>query len=217
MKFSNKVFLNIMLALGLLSSLPNSVANPAQQTVSPLASVFVGEVIAINNEMDGSVVQLKNTTTNAELYAVLSPANLGPNSTFDFATLKTGLTLKVTGEPFQLGEKTQMAARTVLSYQDIPFADKQASPAERAACQAVGGTISKAGRAQFDFCAQNYTDAKHACTDGSQCFGDCLMATSADHAKPGDRVAGYCAETNQRFGCKPLVTDGKYEGTLCID
>lgn len=178
---------------------------------------FIGNYIAEEVGADGSTVLLKSADTGNMLYAVISPANLGPNSKFDYKTLEKGYMIKVTGEPFRLNNRTQMAAKTAVSYRPVKIAEKHATQREISTCHAANGKIIKAGKAQYDFCLQPLPDTKEYCSDESMCFGDCLLSSSADHAQPGDKVDGYCASDNHQFGCRALVNDGKYEGTLCVD
>ena len=95
------------------------------------AKTFVGEIIPIKDGKDGSMVQLKNKHSNNVLYAVISIPNLGPSTEFDFTTLKIGNMVKVTGEVFRLGQKTQMAANHAIGYVPVYFTDIKATPEKK--------------------------------------------------------------------------------------
>lgn len=180
-------------------------------------TIFVGKIAKMEDGLDGSTIKLVNDRTKEVMHAVVSIPNLSMESEFDLADLKQGNILKVSGEPFQLKDKTQMAARTAMSYKPISFNESIATAQERADCLSVGGDIIKSGKAQWERCIQPLKDTNQVCSDRSQCFGDCLMRADFKGAERGDEVAGYCAATNQRFGCRDIVSNGRFEGTLCID
>lgn len=102
------------------------------------------------------------------------------------------------------------------TYQEITFTSTKATPAERAKCEAVGGIVRPAGKLQADHCIQNLPDAGKACSDASDCLGRCIL-TDDSTVKPGDAITGVCEATDEVFGCTALVSNGTYEGTLCID
>ena len=81
------------------------------QSNSPF--VFTGTITGIQHGRDGDVVKLTHRVTGEILYAVISIPNLGPESSFDFSAIELGNVLEVSGdEPFELGGKRQMAARS---------------------------------------------------------------------------------------------------------
>ncbi len=201
----------------------NQKSAPANNT-SADQSVFVGEVIGVKSETDGYSVTLKAPSSNGLLLVVISPANLGINSSFDFANIALGNLLKVSGEAFRLEQSNHMTARKVVSYTDIAIAKREASVIERNRCSAVGGEISKVGKLQAEQCVQTYADAGNSCSDSSECFGRCLVHINeqGDDAlenslERGASISGACEVKNNSFGCKALVNNGVYEGTICID
>jgi hypothetical protein len=89
-------------------------------------------------------------------------------------------------------------------------------PSDPASCKLAGGAFKPVGKMQTLQCVINYADAGQICTSGSQCAGDC-RATSGIDAVPGQKVAGFCQATSDRFGCSTRVENGRAESTICID
>lgn len=207
------------LLLGACVNQPLSSGSDVPQGTIPTekTDMFVGEVAAVKDEMDGSTVTLTNKETGKSLGVVLSIPNLGLDSQFDFSHIERGNMLKVYGEMYEFDGGMRMSPKIAKSYLPIKFARERASSSERKRCESVGGTVRKSGKAQFDMCVQTYSDAGEYCQSASDCFGRCTLANSADHAKPGDSVDGVCEADNSRFGCTAIVTEGKYEGTMCVD
>ena len=83
-------------------------------------------------------------------------------------------------------------------------------------CQRAGGVMKPVGRMQTVQCVIAYADAGKSCTASSQCAGDCRTAPGMD-VRPGQRVAGYCQASSDRFGCSTRVENGRAEATICID
>lgn len=221
MRFSRNFIILTVFAM-LLGACANQPLPPdgdvPQETIpSEKADMFVGEVAAVKDEMDGSTVTLTNKETGKSLGVVLNTPNLGPDSQFDFSHIERGNTLKVYGEMYEFDGGMRMSPKIAKSYLPIEFAKERASSSERKQCESLGGTVRKSGKAQFDMCVQPYSDAGEYCQNKSDCFGRCTLANSADHTKPGDRVDGVCEADNSRFGCTALVSGGKYEHTICID
>lgn len=190
----------------------------AELNVDEKTNGFIGEVVNIKVEKDGFSVTLQALHSQDTVIAVISPANLGPNSDFDFADVALGNLLKVTGEQFSLGQQSHMAARSALSYQRVAIANRAATSQERSACLLAGGEIGKVGRLQTDQCVQVYPDAGSSCSDSKACFGQCLISTDdANTLARGAQVTGACSASNNSFGCKALVEGGRYNGVLCID
>ena len=73
--------------------------------------------------------------------------------------------------------------------------------------------MQQVGRAQTWRCILDYTDAGKACTDGSQCQGDCL-ATDSEGKTP---AVGQCAADSNTFGCRARIADGVAEPMRCVD
>lgn len=83
-----------------------------------------------------------------------------------------------------------------------------------AECSAKGGSILPVGKAQIPTCVIPYADAGKACTDKSQCQGECVLESNLE--AQGD-VAGQCQKTNRQFGCYAKVVNGKITGAICVD
>jgi len=103
------------------------------------------------------------------------------------------------------------------SYAPITFAGQKASDAERKLCEAAAGEVTRIGRIGNEACVQNLPDAGKTCSDASDCIGRCVLETDLSEPVPGTSTDGICEATDNQFGCTTLITDGKIEGTLCID
>lgn len=101
-------------------------------------------------------------------------------------------------------------------YARIEFAGQQATPEERAACEAVGGTIQPSGKLQWENCVQTFADAGKACSGEADCVGECRYEAEGEHVG-GTEVTGTCQTTDARFGCRTVVEDGKILHTICVD
>lgn len=97
-----------------------------------------------------------------------------------------------------------------------PTAEPAAPTAQTLAaqCSAKGGTIQPVGKAQIPTCVIPYADAGKACTDKSQCEGQCVLEGNLE--AQGD-VTGACQKTNRQFGCYARVVNGKSTGAICVD
>ena len=101
-------------------------------------------------------------------------------------------------------------------YQSVPISGAVATPQERAACAAVGGTIRPAGLLGYESCVQAYADAGTPCSDSSQCIGQCL--NSAELVDFGTPVStGQCEATDSGFGCMQEIVGGVADAALCVD
>lgn len=83
-----------------------------------------------------------------------------------------------------------------------------------AQCAAKGGSIQPVGKAQIPTCVTPYADAGKACTDKSQCQGNCILEGNLEAA---DNVTGQCQKTDRQFGCYAKVVNGKSTGAICVD
>lgn len=93
-------------------------------------------------------------------------------------------------------------------------ANPPSAEAQAAACSAKGGAIQPVGKAQIPTCVVPYADAGKACTDKSQCEGQCVLEGNLE---PQDNVTGACQKTNRQFGCYARVVNGKSTGAICVD
>jgi len=107
-------------------------------------------------------------------------------------------------------------AALLLSACAAPSAQPAAPSAQTLAaqCTAKGGSIQPVGKAQIPTCVIPYADAGKACTDKSQCEGQCVLEGNLE---PQDNVTGQCQKTNRQFGCFARVENGKATATLCVD
>jgi putative hemolysin len=86
---------------------------------------------------------------------------------------------------------------------------------DAAACRAGGGQVAVRGRLQAELCVRPYADAGRACTDNSQCEGDCITDTM--EAAAGESVTGQCQADDHPFGCFAEVEQGRPVRGICID
>lgn len=101
-------------------------------------------------------------------------------------------------------------------YERIVFAQSKATPPERAACMAAGGTVQPSGKLQWENCVQPFPDAGKACSGDADCVGECRYEGQAE-LPPGAAVTGTCQATDARFGCNTTVESGRIDRTLCVD
>lgn len=108
------------------------------------------------------------------------------------------------------------AVAAVLLAGCAPTAQPAAPTAETlaSACSAKGGTIQPVGKAQIPTCVTPYADAGKACTDKSQCQGQCVLE---DNLETQGEVTGACQKTDRQFGCYARVINGKATGAICVD
>lgn len=85
---------------------------------------------------------------------------------------------------------------------------------DAAECAAKGGNVRPVCRRQLPQCVIAYADAGKACTDGTQCAGDCLYEGDA---APGTAAAGRCQADSDPCGCKTPVVDGRVGQGRCVD
>ena len=81
-------------------------------------------------------------------------------------------------------------------------------------CRAAGGEVRRGGLAGFEQCVYAFADAGTACTDGSQCEGQCRAVGDTAFGEP---VAGVCQADSSPFGCYAEVEDGLATAALCVD
>ena len=107
-------------------------------------------------------------------------------------------------------------AALLLSACAAPSAQPAAPSAQTLAaqCTAKGGTIQPVGKAQIPTCVLPYADAGKACTDKSQCEGQCVIEGNLEAQGP---ATGTCQKTNRQFGCYARLVDGKATGAICVD
>lgn len=97
-----------------------------------------------------------------------------------------------------------------------PTAQPAAPTAETlaSACSAKGGSIQPVGKAQIPTCVTPYADAGKACTDKSDCQGQCVLEGNLEVQGP---VTGACQKTDRQFGCYARVVNGKATAAICVD
>tara|TARA_X000001316_G_scaffold6537_1_gene1601 strand:+ start:1621 stop:2190 length:570 start_codon:yes stop_codon:yes gene_type:complete len=102
-------------------------------------------------------------------------------------------------------------------YEKIQFAGERATPTERASCEAAGGTVARDGLLGWEQCIQRFADAGKACSDNSDCLGQCRLTSSADMPGQDVKVTGTCQVTDTPFGCYATVEHGRATPMLCVD
>jgi len=101
------------------------------------------------------------------------------------------------------------------AYQRVDIAGEAATAAERAACEGVGGSISRAGLLGREHCLQTYPDAGKTCSGESDCLGTCRQ--EPDASAMGKAATGTCQVTDVPFGCYAMVEGGIVSPVLCVD
>jgi hypothetical protein len=101
------------------------------------------------------------------------------------------------------------------AYTQVLVAGPVATPQERAACEAAGGSIAQAGMMGREHCLQTYPDAGQACRDDADCLGTCRY--EGPSVPPETAVTGVCQSVDVPFGCYAMVQQGKLGFALCVD
>jgi hypothetical protein len=83
------------------------------------------------------------------------------------------------------------------------------------ACKAEGGTVKGVCMFGMPACVRPYRDGGKACTDGSQCEGNCIQ--TEPWVPPGTEVTGVCEASDEPCGCTSLVVEGRAMVGLCED
>ncbi|QNH10732.1 hypothetical protein [Xanthomonas sp. SI] len=92
--------------------------------------------------------------------------------------------------------------------------DGAAAP-DAAACTAQGGSLRPLGRRGLLKCVIPFADAGKACSDKSQCHGDCLAVAPVP---TGTAAQGVCQrDISENYGCRQTVQGGMGGSQICID
>ncbi|MFT5775370.1 hypothetical protein [Hyphomonas sp.] len=103
------------------------------------------------------------------------------------------------------------------THDKIRFDGKRATPAERKACVAAGGTVRPDGMLGHDQCIRPYPDAGKSCKSKDDCLGRCLLSPDSDDDVDQPTDDGVCQATDSQFGCVTKVDEGTVQWTICID
>lgn len=88
---------------------------------------------------------------------------------------------------------------------------------ERAACEATGGYVERAGLLGAERCTRRFSDAGKTCKDSDECEGQCRAGPKTE-AKGHLRLAtGVCQANDNPFGCFTNVENGTLGPGLCVD
>lgn len=93
-------------------------------------------------------------------------------------------------------------------------AKENLSASDRAACEAAGGEVGRAGMIGWEHCIMPYADADKVCSDNSECEGQCRYTLPPQGNQP---VTGKCQVNTLPFGCYSEVVNGKATPMLCVD
>lgn len=113
------------------------------------------------------------------------------------------------------GETTPDDGHAGTTYERITFEGEVATPAERARCEAAGGTVQRAGMLGWENCIQTFADGGEACSDSSDCMGECR--NTGEFAEAGTPATGQCTVNDNVFGCYQTIENGRAGGALCVD
>lgn len=100
-------------------------------------------------------------------------------------------------------------------YERITFEGEVATPAERARCEAAGGTVQRAGMLGWENCIQTFADGGAVCSDSSDCMGECR--NTSEFAEAGTAATGQCTMNDSIFGCYQTIENGTAGAALCVD
>lgn len=91
--------------------------------------------------------------------------------------------------------------------------------AEKAACEADGGSYEIGGLGGQYYCVRTYSDGGKTCFDERDCEGICIASNQADFDPAGQSGAqwGKCSYTDSPFGCYAEVRNGVARPVLCVD
>ena len=84
--------------------------------------------------------------------------------------------------------------------------------ADKAACEAEGGSYARRGRARLYSCAVSYADAGKVCRKASDCEGQCRVEDGASAPSQGQ-----CQATSDRFGCYTFLDEKGQPVGICVD
>ena len=113
------------------------------------------------------------------------------------------------------GETAPDDANPATPYERITFEGEVATPAERARCEAAGGTVQRAGMLGWENCIQTFTDGGKTCADSADCMGECRI--TGDFVEVGAPATGQCTRNDKVFGCYQTIENGRAGGALCVD
>lgn len=185
------------------------------KTDGSVVKSFAGTVASIERGNDGSVIELKQANPDRTITAIVSNAKLVVP--FDASRIAKGDKIKVRGIRTHVKKKIQVLAQQIYSFTPMTFASKTATAKEQAACEKAGGKVQPIGMAQSLACIYQLGDAGQGCGDDEECLGQCVLPKDKPEPKHGEPAVGSCSATNNIFGCKSLVKNGKFDGTLCVD
>jgi len=114
-------------------------------------------------------------------------------------------------------EPEQSAEPESAAYVRVDVAGQVATDAERAACKAAGGDISREGMLGWEYCVQTYPDAGKVCSGDADCEGTCRADPNNLTIAPGEPATGTCQRVDVPFGCYATIENGKMGHTLCVD
>lgn len=96
-------------------------------------------------------------------------------------------------------------------------APKPENATDEASCKSGGGEWRPVCRMQQPACVTTFPDAGKACSDGSECAGDCVSANTGEFPAAGATATGVCATNNDPCGCRQTITGGKANAAICVD
>ena len=97
-----------------------------------------------------------------------------------------------------------------------PAGAKPRSDSRPRGCVARGGEIAR-GPLGERYCRFVLSDGGKACTDASQCAGDCLYKSPEAYSAPPGQVVGFCQRENATPGCYARVINGRAVSLGCED
>lgn len=214
-----KKLLTLATALLLTSCLHNQVdTKTIVKTSGELHKSFAGKITSVKETDAGVLVDLQSVKGQKTVPVLVAKRNLrGAKGNFDFSQLAVGNMLKVVGHASKSAPDSRLTAHHALAFVPLKFKDVEATTEEKLQCQKLGGKVVPAGMRQADHCEYKLPDGGQVCSNHSDCLGECLLPDSVKGLQHGEATKGLCAKSNLPYGCRALVNDGVFEGTLCVD
>lgn len=83
--------------------------------------------------------------------------------------------------------------------------DTSMSAADRAECEAAGGSVGRGGLLPDEICYKPTPDAGKACKTADDCSGFCLAETMT------------CSKVTPQFGCFDFIDAAGAKQSICVD
>lgn len=103
------------------------------------------------------------------------------------------------------------------SHEDPSGVTMTLSSEQRAACEASGGIVERAGLLGAERCTRTFSDAGSACKSSDDCEGQCRAEPGTEPEGFLQLAKGVCQANDNPFGCFANVENGTLGPMLCVD